>query len=192
MSSFSKTLLGQVSPGGPPGPLTGTAGAGGLQPSYRKAWEPEDLGGPGSGTPFLEASDESLNPPGPLPVCPRALLGLHAGLPSPVWGSHTTQCPCRGPSSAPRRKKRRTGPGNRWKSEISAPNPAPTMHPSPGAPQAKEGWGPRIRRREKKGRHSNPQGLGCFVSVGEGWRGKHTWGPTTPGGPGGPVFPWKP
>lgn len=63
----------------------------------------------------------------------------------------------------------------------------PPRTPVPGAPQAKQGQGPGIRRREKRGRRSNPQGLGCFVSAGGGGQAylgsHHSWGARGPGLP---------
>ena len=115
-------------------------------------------------------------PPVPLPVCPRVPLGLHAGPPSPVWGAHTARCPCRGPSSAPRCTKRRTGPGNRWSSGIPAPNPAPTTHPSPRGPAGKAGSGARDQEKGEERQTFQPPGSGMLCLC----RG---WGASVPGVP---------
>ena len=122
----------------------------------------------------------SRYPPGPLPACPTSLLGLHAGLPSLMWSNHTSRCPCWGPSSATGRKKRRTGPGNRWKSGIPAPNPAPIMHPGPRGPAGKGGPGARDQEKGEERQSFQPPGSGMLCLCGGGRQAylgsHHSWG----------------
>lgn len=79
-----------------------------------------------------------------------------------------------------RTQEEENGPGNKWKSGIPAPNPAPTMHPGPRGPAGKGGPGPRDQEKGEERQSFQPPGSGMLCLCGGGGQAylgsHHSWG----------------
>lgn len=183
MPSFPAVPVSPCSPGGPGGPGWPRSPMGPVSPVA--PWEG------GRQTPV--SAPASLWSPCGAPSTPSC---LPQGSPRPPRWSPFPPCPHRpvslsGPFLCSKMHEEENW--SRKQMELWDPCSKPSPHHAP------QSQGPR-RQSRVRGPGSGEGGREADVPTPRVWDalslqgvgGKRTWGPTTPGGPGGPVFPWKP